>query len=186
MPSCAKSRPTDTALKTIRNLSLINFATISRCPQRKRELQLQRFFLCHHAVNPPQLLAVDLRRASRQGLRLQTIPAATPVSRQPSVYGRPVDPKYPRDDLGTFAILNTLHRTHAHLFQRLMIQLSRVVFSHDGRESISIHAVKQNIELLVNGLIIQAETSCASVTPFLRSMCGCARRCKASRLISIY
>jgi len=44
-------------------------------------------------------------------------------------------------------------RAHAHLFQRLMIQLSRVVFSHAGRESISIHAVKQNIELLMNGLI---------------------------------
>jgi hypothetical protein len=35
-----------------------------------------------------------------------------------------------------------------------MIQLSRVVFSHAGRESISIHAVKQNIELLMNGLIV--------------------------------
>jgi hypothetical protein len=34
-----------------------------------------------------------------------------------------------------------------------MIKLSRVVISHAGRESISIHAVKQNIELLMNGLI---------------------------------
>src|ERR1035441_8874334 len=123
------------------------------CPQRKRELQLQRVFLCHRVVNPPQLLAVELRRTSRQGLRLQTIPAATPVSRQPSVDGRPVDTKNTGDDLGTFAILNTLHRAHAHLFQRLMIKLSRVVISHAGTESIPVHAVKQNIELLMNGLI---------------------------------
>src|ERR1019366_494210 len=123
------------------------------CPQRKRELQLQRVFLRHSGVNPPQLLAVELRRASRQGLRLQTIPAATPVSHQPSVYGRPVDTKNTSDDLWTFAIMNTLHRAHAHLFQRLMIQLSRVVFSHAGTESIPVHAVKQNIELLMNGLI---------------------------------
>jgi hypothetical protein len=34
-----------------------------------------------------------------------------------------------------------------------MIQLSRVVFSHAGTESIPVHAVKQNIELLMNGLI---------------------------------
>src|ERR1019366_3946858 len=125
------------------------------CPQRKRELQLQRVFLRHSGVNPPQLLAVELRRASRQGLRLQTIPAATPVSHQPSVYGRPVDTKNTSDDLWTFAIMNTLHRAHAHLFQRLMIQLSRVVFSHAGTESIPVHAVKQNIELLMNGLIIR-------------------------------
>src|ERR1019366_9422561 len=52
-----------------------------------------------------------------------------------------------------FAVLNTLHRAHAHLFQRLMIQLSRVVFSHADKESIMFHAVKQNIELLMNGLI---------------------------------
>jgi hypothetical protein len=36
-----------------------------------------------------------------------------------------------------------------------MIQLSRVVFSHAGTESIPVHAVKQNIELLMNGLIVR-------------------------------
>jgi hypothetical protein len=49
--------------------------------------------------------------------------------------------------------LNTLHRAHPHFFQRLMIQLSRVVFSQACRQSIAIHAVKQNIEFLMNGLI---------------------------------
>src|ERR1019366_6584285 len=78
--------------------------------------------------NQPRLLAVELRRTSRQGLCLQTIPAATPVSCQLSVDGRPASTKNTGDDRGTFAVSNTLHRAHAHRFQRLMIKLSRVVF----------------------------------------------------------
>jgi hypothetical protein len=49
-------------------------------------------------------------------------------------------------------VLNA-HRSDANLCQRLMIELACVVLSHAGRESISLHAVKQNIELLRNGLL---------------------------------
>jgi hypothetical protein len=86
-----------------------------------------------------------------QGLRIHTIPAATPALHQPSVYGRPIDPNNAGDDRGTFAALHAPRC--AHRFQGLMIKLLRVVFFHAGGESISIHAVKRNIELLVNGLI---------------------------------
>jgi hypothetical protein len=86
-----------------------------------------------------------------QGLRIHTIPAATPALHQPSVYGRPIDPNNAGDDRGTIAALHAPRR--AHRFQGPMIKLSRVVFSRAGGESISIHAVKRNIELLVNGLI---------------------------------
>jgi hypothetical protein len=49
------------------------------------------------------------------------------------------------DDGGIFAALHAPRR--AHRFQGLMIKLSRIVCSRAGGESISIHAVKQNIEL---------------------------------------
>jgi hypothetical protein len=86
-----------------------------------------------------------------QGLRIHTISALAPALHQPSVYGRSVDPNNAGDDRGTFAALHAPRR--AHRFQGLMIKLLRVVFFHAGGESISIHAVKRNIELLVNGLI---------------------------------
>src|ERR1019366_971928 len=80
--------------------------------------------------------------------------------------GQPQDTS---NDLGTFTVLNTLHRAHAHLFQRLMIQLSRVVFSHAGTESIPVHAVKQNIELLMNGLIVRTIRSSWAKACFVSS-----------------
>jgi hypothetical protein len=55
-----------------------------------------------------------------------------------------------------------------------MIQLSRVVFSHAGRESISIHAVKQNIELLMIGLIGEVNADLRGFPPSHAAMAdGC-------------
>ena len=63
---------------------------------------------------------------------------ATPVARQPSVSGRPVANKNASGDRGTFAVLC--------LFQRLMIQLSRIVISHALNESLALRAVNKKCE----------------------------------------
>ena len=93
-----------------------------------------KVFLCHRVVSQPRVLAVELRRTSRQWLRVQTIPTRTLVARQPSVNGRPLNTKNTGDEFGTLAVLNALHRSDANLCQRLMIELACVVFSHAGRE----------------------------------------------------
>jgi hypothetical protein len=61
-----------------------------------------------------------------------------------------------------------LHRSDANLCQRLMIELACVVFSHAGRESISVHAVKQNIELLMNELLYRISARPDQMEPFDR------------------
>jgi ribonuclease J len=58
-----------------------------------------------------------------------------------------------------------------------MIQLSRVVFSHAGTESIPVHAVKQNIELLMNGLIMASPPGNLDVLLMEGTNLGSDKRC---------
>src|SRR6516164_6375051 len=86
IPSCARSRPTETGLN--RNIESIfdKFCYHFARPEGKRKLKLQWVLLCHGVVNPFQLLAVEFRRTPKQGLGLQCSPTSPSILRQPAVH----------------------------------------------------------------------------------------------------
>ena len=55
--------------------------------------------------------------------------------------------------IGPFASLNATHCANAHRFQRRMIQLASIVFSHATLESDETRRVNKNMKLLMDGLI---------------------------------
>ena len=99
-------------------------------PQRERELQLQRILARHRIVNPPHHLAIQLRRTPGQRFRLQPIPAAASIARQPAVNSRSVETENMGEDFRALALLHAFHNAYPHLFERLVIQLASVVLSH--------------------------------------------------------
>src|SRR5215475_3032851 len=93
-------------------------------------------------VNPFQLFAVKFPRASKQRLGFQGAPATTPIRCQPAIDRRTIDAHNTSHNLWIFAVLNTAHRALTHGLQCSVVQLSRVVFPHDSRESYSPDPVK--------------------------------------------
>src|SRR6516162_2118739 len=61
-------------------------------PEGKRKLKLQWVVLCHGVVNPFQLLAVEFRRAPKQGFGLQRTPTSPSILGQPTVHRRTLTP----------------------------------------------------------------------------------------------
>ena len=111
-------------------------------PQCEWELELQWVLLGHRVVNPLQLLRIELRRTPKQRLGFQSSPSATSILRQPTIDGGTIDPKNVRNNFRVFAVMNTVHSTLTHCFQRRVIELSRIVPSHDKRKSYSPRHVK--------------------------------------------
>jgi hypothetical protein len=79
--------------------------------------------------------------------------STTSIPRQPTINCRTIEPNNSGDDFGTFAALNTDHRTLTHGLERGLIQSSRIVLSHARRESDSRHRIKKNFYLFIYRLI---------------------------------
>ena len=113
--------------------------------------------------------AFNLRGLSKQRLRLQRSPSTSSILRQPSVYRTEADPQGPCDHIGPFASLNATHCANAHRFQRRMIQLASIVFSHATLEiRRDIRRVNKNMKLLMDGLISVAYTGNPQSRPVYR------------------
>ena len=143
MPSWARSRPTETRLKAILNLSFINLATISRVHSAKANFICSGFLCVTASKIHPQRPPIQFRRTPEQRLRLQGAPAAAPVLRQPSVNRRPVQPKNAGYRFWAFALLDLTHRAFAQCFQRLVTQSPCIVFSHTGGKSLNTRTVNK-------------------------------------------
>src|SRR6516164_2506246 len=114
-------------------------------PEGKRKLKLQWVLLRHGVVNPFQLLAVEFRRAPKQGFGLQRTPTSPSILGQPTVHRRTIDTDNASYHFWTFAVLNTADRALAHRLQSAVVKASGIVRLHDSRESYSLHPVKGSL-----------------------------------------
>jgi hypothetical protein len=82
-------------------------------------------------------------------LRFQAIPTAR-LPGEPSVHRTPTDPQGLRNNPRVFASLYASHGADADRFQRRVIQLASIIFSHAGRESLQILHVKKKVHILIS------------------------------------
>jgi hypothetical protein len=101
-----------------------------------------------HALNPFDGMPAQLWRTSRHRFGLECVPTPATIFRQPIINSSAVDAQRLRHHFWTLSILHTSNRARSHFFERLVIQLARVILSHTLGESYSILRVKRNVGLL--------------------------------------
>lgn len=142
MPRCAKSRPTETRLNVILNLSLINLATISRVHNAEANFICSGFF----CVTVSDSFASGYQRSTsalahpgsadaRTKASLSTHRSRHAGSAPATIDRRPVQPQNAGNTFGAFARLNLAHDAFAHRFQCPVIQSARIIVSHASSES---------------------------------------------------
>ena len=129
-PRVRSSRPTLTADSDTRNSRRISSRTRSRVHNANPNSQLPRIRARDQRVQPAHLLTGQLRRPTRHRPRLQRVPAALPVLRQPPVDRAPAHAQRRRDILRVHPRLDRVHRPQPHRLERLVIQLAAVVLAH--------------------------------------------------------
>jgi hypothetical protein len=97
-------------------------------PQGKPEVHLQGVLTTDGRVNPPHFPGPQFPRSSAAFARVQRVPTATAIPRQPTVERRPRYPQGLRQKLRTGPVLNASHGSLAQIGQGLRTQLSCVLF----------------------------------------------------------
>src|SRR5215472_5451363 len=98
-------------------------------------------------------MPTELGRPSRHRFGLECTPTSATIFRQPIINSRAVDAQRLRYNFRALAILHASDRARSHFFERLVIQLARVILPHAVGESYSILRVKRNVGLLTARLI---------------------------------
>src|SRR5215469_7828609 len=99
-------------------------------------------------------MPTELGRPSRHRFGLECAPTSATIFRQPIINSRAVDAQRLRYNFRALSILHASDRARSHFFERLVIQLARVILPHAVGESYSILRVKRNVGLLTARSIV--------------------------------
>src|ERR1700680_3879844 len=110
-------------------------------PQRVFKLHLP-WALRHHAVNPFQLIPIELWWTPKKRFSFQRSPSATAILSQPAVNAGAIYAQSTSNRLWALAVLNALYGTLTHRLKRRVIKLPGIVLPHRLNESYSPRCVK--------------------------------------------
>jgi hypothetical protein len=132
-----RQQPANRCFAQFHTKSIVNYlADHFGRPQRIGKLHLKRIFHRNSTKNPLQSVSIQFWRPTAPFAGIQGTPAAISVSRQPTIHGCTGDTHCFRYNLRAMAFMNAGDGSLSYSSKCLMIQFSRICFSHAQNYSI--------------------------------------------------